>query len=124
VTDVNSVSGLPISTGLEIWWDSTLRWLTCSPANPVWRSSHHYLPHATLAEFKTIKEFFERGGEEVDAFVFAAEAGSAWTLLYPAYTVVVPQPGVIAIPLAYPMAHGDPDLARGRLERKRQIALS
>jgi ABC-type amino acid transport substrate-binding protein len=71
---------------------------------------HDYLPHATLVEFKTVQEFFEQRGEAVDAFVFAAEAGSAWTLLYPAYTVVVPQPGVVAIPLAYPMAHGDPEL--------------
>jgi ABC-type amino acid transport substrate-binding protein len=71
---------------------------------------HHYLPHATLVVLNTVSEFFEQRGEDVDALVYAAEAGSAWTLLYPAYTVAIPQPDVRAIPLAYPMAHGDPDL--------------
>jgi hypothetical protein len=33
-----------------------------------------------------------------------AERGSAITLLYPAYTVVVPQPGAIRMPLTYPLA--------------------
>ena len=71
---------------------------------------HHYLPNATLVILNTVTEFFEQRSEELDAFLFAAEAGSAWTLLYPAYTVVVPQPDVLAIPLAYPMARGDPEL--------------
>jgi ABC-type amino acid transport substrate-binding protein len=31
-------------------------------------------------------------------------------LLYPAYTVAIPQPDVLAVPLAYPMARGDQEL--------------
>jgi hypothetical protein len=34
--------------------------------------------------------------------VYAAEAGSAWTLLYPAYSVAIPQSGVLLVLLAYP----------------------
>lgn len=68
-----------------------------------------YMPQAQIVLFNTITEFFEGRGEEVDALVFAAEAGSAWTLLYPAYTVAIPQPDVLAVPLAYPMARGDRD---------------
>jgi len=68
-----------------------------------------YLPHATLVVLPSIREFFETRGEELDAFVFSAEAGSAWTLLYPAYTVAIPQPDILAVPLAYPMAWGDPE---------------
>ena len=41
---------------------------------------------------------------------YSAEAGSAWTLLYPAYTVAIPQPDVLAVPLAYPMAPGDQEM--------------
>ena len=52
------------------------------------------------------REFFEPRGEELDALVFSAEAGSAWSLLYPAYTVAIPQPDVLAVPLAYPMPRG------------------
>ena len=43
--------------------------------------------------------------------MYSAEAGSAWTLLYPAFSVVVPQPDVLAVPLAYGMPRGERDLA-------------
>jgi Na+/H+-dicarboxylate symporter/ABC-type amino acid transport substrate-binding protein len=43
----------------------------------------------------------------LDAVVMPAERGSVLTLLYPKYTVVVPEPGVIKIPLAYPVARRD-----------------
>ncbi len=44
----------------------------------------------------------------VDALVYSAEAGAAWTLVYPAYAVVVPEPGRIKVPLAYaaPLRNG------------------
>jgi len=39
--------------------------------------------------------------------VFSAERGSAWTLAYPQYSVVVPQPNVVRVPVAFPMRAGD-----------------
>jgi Na+/H+-dicarboxylate symporter len=42
-----------------------------------------------------------------DAFLLPAERGSVATLLHPEFTVVVPEPDVIKVPLAYPMARGD-----------------
>jgi len=47
----------------------------------------------------------------LDAVALPAERGSVMTLLYPKYTVVVPEPGVVKIPLAYPVAHRDQDWA-------------
>jgi hypothetical protein len=41
----------------------------------------------------------------------SAEAGSAWTLLYPRFTTVVPKPEIIKIPTGYPIAGGDQVLA-------------
>lgn len=49
-------------------------------------------------------------GEELDAFLYAAEAGSARSLLYPAYTVAIPQPGVLKGPVAYQLPRGDREL--------------
>ena len=72
---------------------------------------HQYLPQATLAVLNSPREFFESRGAQLDALVFSAESGSAWSLRYPAYTVAIPQPDVLAVPLAYPMARGDQDLA-------------
>jgi Na+/H+-dicarboxylate symporter len=42
-----------------------------------------------------------------DAVVLPAERGSVMSLLHPKYTVVVPEPGVVKIPLAYPVARRD-----------------
>jgi Na+/H+-dicarboxylate symporter len=67
------------------------------------------LPYAALVILNSPREFFENRNETLDAFVFPAEAGSAWSLLYPAYTVVIPQPDLLTVPLAYPMARGDPE---------------
>jgi ABC-type amino acid transport substrate-binding protein len=41
------------------------------------------------------------------AYVLPAERGSVYTLLHPAYSVVVPQPDTIKLPLGYPVARGD-----------------
>jgi len=69
-----------------------------------------YLPEAELVKLNSLTEFFERDGDELDALVYSAEAGSAWSLLYPAYTVAIPQPDVLAAPLAYATAHGNEQL--------------
>ena len=68
-----------------------------------------HLPQAQLVVVNSAEEFFESKGKTVDGFVYSAEAGSAWSLLYPEYTVVVPPPP-IALPLSYAMAHGDREL--------------
>jgi ABC-type amino acid transport substrate-binding protein len=47
----------------------------------------------------------------LDAIVLPAERGSVLSLLYPKYTVVVPEPGTFKIPLAYPVARRDKDFA-------------
>jgi len=57
------------------------------------------------------KHFFEGEAPHVDAFAMLAEAGAAWSILYPAYSVVVPQPGAIAVPVGVGMRRGDSELA-------------
>jgi Na+/H+-dicarboxylate symporter len=67
------------------------------------------LPKAQLAIVNSAQEFFESKGKTLDGFVYTAEGGSAWTLLYPEYTVVVPPPP-LSIPLTYPTARRDEEL--------------
>jgi len=69
-----------------------------------------YLPRATLVPVASAKEFFQFDEAELDALAYPAEAGSAWSLLYPAYTVVIPHPDILSLPIAYPVASGDHDL--------------
>jgi ABC-type amino acid transport substrate-binding protein len=51
-------------------------------------------------------------GRAVDAFVLTAERGSFLTLLHPAFSVAVPHPLDIRLPLAYPVAGRDLEAAR------------
>jgi len=69
-------------------------------------------PALKLQVVDTIKQI-EDGLKQgtLDAVALPAERGSVMTLLYPKYTVVVPEPGVVKIPLAYPVAHRDHDWA-------------
>jgi len=48
---------------------------------------------------------------KLDALAMSAESGSVLTLLYPKFTVVVPEPEIVKIPLAYPVARRDQDWA-------------
>jgi len=62
------------------------------------------------------------GALDADAIVAAAERGSAWTLLHPEFTVVVPRPGIVRIPLAYPLVRDEEwrDFVDRWLELKRK----
>jgi ABC-type amino acid transport substrate-binding protein len=70
-----------------------------------------FLPQAELTFLDSPRDFFTAKGNNLDAFAYSAEAGSAWTLIYPAYTVAVPRPDLLSIPLSYAMARGDTELA-------------
>jgi ABC-type amino acid transport substrate-binding protein len=65
------------------------------------------VPQARLHPLRSAAEAFGAGEQPFDAAVLPAERASAWTLLYPKYSVVVPEPGTIKIPLAYPVARRD-----------------
>jgi Na+/H+-dicarboxylate symporter len=66
------------------------------------------LPNADIRLVQEITALFDgRTGSDVDAFALPAERGSAWTLIYPQFSVVVPEPDVVKIPLAYPIARAD-----------------
>ena len=67
-------------------------------------------PALTLELVDTIKQIedgLKKGS--FDAVALPAERGSVLTLLYPKFTVVVPEPGIVKIPLAYPVARRDQD---------------
>jgi Na+/H+-dicarboxylate symporter len=55
-------------------------------------------------------EFLVGWRDDVDAFVTLAASGAAWSLLYPEYSVVVPQPPPAALPVAVGMRRDDRDL--------------
>jgi len=68
------------------------------------------LPMADIVELDSAREFFESEPGEFDALLFSAEAGSAWTLIYPRYSVVVPKPRTVTAPIALGLPRNTPQL--------------
>jgi len=70
------------------------------------------LPNVSLTTFWSVEAMFSGSTSgDLDGLVLTAERGSAWTLMHPEYSVVVPTPGLIKVPLAYPIARHDVALA-------------
>lgn len=62
------------------------------------------------AEFKVIadvRSFLKGKHPEVDALVYSAEAASAWSMLYPEYSAVIPKGLMIEAPIAFTLPKGD-----------------
>lgn len=70
------------------------------------------LPNAVIETVKSPRNFLRGRRPELDAVIYSAEGGSAWTLIYPAYTVVVPRPMKIQVPLGYVLPRGDAEWSR------------
>ena len=68
---------------------------------------HDLLPRARLRTIHAAEEVFKADLDGLRAVALPAERGSAWTLLYPQYSVVVPEGARVKIPLAYPLSGRD-----------------
>jgi ABC-type amino acid transport substrate-binding protein len=66
-----------------------------------------YLPEARLTKITSPRQFFVAEEGEFDALLFTAESGSAWSLIFPQFTVAVPRPDILKVPLAYAVRRGD-----------------
>lgn len=69
------------------------------------------LPRASFVPFAADADPLA-DGTGFDAVALPAERGSVLTLLNPKWTVVVPQPGIVKVPLAFPVARFDAGWAR------------
>jgi len=65
-------------------------------------------PTATLVELDHRTEFFEQ--DIADALLTTAEQGSAWTVLYPSFALVLPEEPIGTDPIAYAIPRGEPEL--------------
>jgi ABC-type amino acid transport substrate-binding protein len=59
-----------------------------------------YLPNADLVTVDSPRQFFRAEPGQYDALLYTAEGGSAWTLVYPEFSVVVPKPETVGAPIA------------------------
>jgi len=58
-------------------------------------------PNATIVDVASPRPFLRGERPDVDAVLYSAEGGSAWTLIYPDFSIVVPQPTIAHIPAAF-----------------------
>lgn len=74
------------------------------------------LPNWHIEEISSPREFLRNNSDashtqnnqsNLDAVIFGAAGASAWTLLYPEFGVVVPQPALPPVPMAMPLASND-----------------
>jgi Na+/H+-dicarboxylate symporter/ABC-type amino acid transport substrate-binding protein len=70
------------------------------------------LPDAEVVIIPRPAAFFEAENPPADGFLISAEAGSAWTLLFPEFQVVVPFRRNAGWPLGYATAEGDDEFLR------------
>jgi len=70
------------------------------------------LPTAEAIRIPRVAVFFEAETPPADGLIISAEAGSAWTLIYPEFQVVLPFSKVTAWPLGYATAPGDAEFLR------------
>ena len=84
------------------------------PNSPYYiESIKRLLPNAKYKVIHSPREFFKIKHENNNtAFVYSAEVGSAWTLLYPSYSVVVPQGLKIKAPVGYALPRGQIDFGQ------------
>lgn len=68
------------------------------------------LPNAEFIELSTSQEYFEKEWENVDAFLISAESGSAFSLFYPGFEVVVPEGLRAELPLFYAIGARDTEM--------------
>jgi ABC-type amino acid transport substrate-binding protein len=69
-----------------------------------------YLPDAEVVKLSSPREFLRDESGEFDAMLYSAESGSAWSLVYPQFSVAIPHPDVVSAPLAYPVARGEDEM--------------
>ncbi len=65
------------------------------------------LPQAKVNTISSPRQFFKSEYKNSDALLYFAEAGSAWTLIYPAFSVAIPYPEIIKTPMTYPLPPND-----------------
>ena len=68
------------------------------------------LPDVQLMDIRSPRDFFEAPEGKYDALLFSAEGGSAWTLLFPRFSVAVPRPNVVGVPIAFATPKNETEL--------------
>lgn len=76
------------------------------------KSIQALFPNATFTTVESPRNFFKGKYPELDAFIYSAEAGSAWAMVYPAYSSIVPKGLKLKAPVGFSLPKDQLDLIR------------
>jgi ABC-type amino acid transport substrate-binding protein len=66
-----------------------------------------FLPDAKVIKLNSPREYFMDDEDRMDAMIYTAEAGSAWSMVYPDYAVTVPSDRTSNVPVCFGLPKGD-----------------
>ena len=73
------------------------------------KSVGRFFPNANVIPVSNPRSFFKGKYPDIDAYVFSTESGSAWAMLYPKYTAVVPKGLKLRAPVGLALPKGQMD---------------
>jgi len=68
--------------------------------------AQQYFPNVKLVDIESPRTFLKGRKENVDAFIYSTETGSAWTMLYPDYTAMIPKGLKLRAPVGFALPKG------------------
>ncbi|MEA1889590.1 MAG: cation:dicarboxylase symporter family transporter [Pseudomonadota bacterium] len=94
VTDINEMEQLNLGVPKSSYYKNSIQKI---------------FPNAKLTEVSSPRDYFKGKYKKLDAFIYPAETGSAWAMLYPEYAVVVPKGLKLKAPAGLTLPKGQLD---------------
>jgi len=77
------------------------------PPNEYYKKiAQQYFPNAKLVEIESPRTFLKGKRGNVDAYIYSTETGSAWAMLYPEYTAMIPKGLKLRAPVGFALPKG------------------
>jgi ABC-type amino acid transport substrate-binding protein len=77
------------------------------PSNEYYKKlAQNFFPNATLVKIGSPRKFIKDKHKDVDAFIYSTETGSAWAMLYPEYTAMIPKGLKLRAPVGFALPKG------------------
>ena len=77
--------------------------------NPFIEKIEKTMDNIKLVRINKHTEFFSKENHEIDALLISAEAGAAWTLFHPGYSVIIPKPSLHKYALSFAVSDKNVD---------------
>ncbi len=76
------------------------------PTNYYKKAAHQFFPNVKLVDIDNPRVFLKAKNKDVDAFIYSTETGSAWAMLYPEFTAMVPRGLKLRVPVGFALPKG------------------